>query len=247
MADSFCRLSTGISFAGRALYTDFDEAAITLCRPVILNGISELASRPDLLDRAIVVRLPSIQPENRKTEKEFWEEFEAARPSILGALCDATSAALANWEAVELTSTPRMADFVRWAAAAAPSFGLSADDILGAYERNRKASVSDILASDILVHVLLTEIERSGDFEGTATKLFITLNERAVDLDVHRSYGFPKAPNKLSGDLRRLAPALRELGIEIDWGREGPSGQRVIRIRRNGPDTPVPSLDPSPS
>ena len=120
-----------------------------------------------------MVRLPSIQPENRKTEKEFWEEFEAARPSILGALCDATSAALANWEAVELTSTPRMADFVRWVAAAAPSFGLSTDDILGAYERNRQAGVSDMLASDIVAHVLLMEIGKKREIEGTPTELFM--------------------------------------------------------------------------
>ena len=71
------------------------------------------------------------------------------------------------------------------------------------------------------------------------------LKERARALELDKSYGFPKAPNALSGALRRLEPALRDLGITVERGREGPDGQRMIRIRRKEDDTDVSSSDPT--
>ena len=87
-------------------------------KPVILNGITDVATRPDLLDRALVVMLPSIPEEERKPEAELWREFEEARPAILGALFDAISGALGSVGDVWLEGMPRMADFAVWATAA---------------------------------------------------------------------------------------------------------------------------------
>jgi hypothetical protein len=55
-------------------------------RPIILNGIEEIATRSDLLDRCIVLELPVIAKEKRRPEADFWREFEQVRPGILGAL-----------------------------------------------------------------------------------------------------------------------------------------------------------------
>jgi len=46
-----------------------------------------------------------------------------ARPRILGALCDAVSAALRNVDKMRIERSPRMADFVKWIAAAEPGLG----------------------------------------------------------------------------------------------------------------------------
>jgi hypothetical protein len=45
LSDAICRLATGGGFATRALYTDSDEVLFDAQRPVILNGIEELATR----------------------------------------------------------------------------------------------------------------------------------------------------------------------------------------------------------
>ena len=43
-SDGLCRLSTGGGFSTRALYTDGEEMIFEAKRPIILNGIEELAT-----------------------------------------------------------------------------------------------------------------------------------------------------------------------------------------------------------
>src|SRR4051812_24280802 len=81
----------GGSFAVRQLYTDRDEVLFQAARPIILNGIEDVITRPDLADRAIFLTLPHFQEERRRPEKEIWRAFESAQPHILGALLDAAS------------------------------------------------------------------------------------------------------------------------------------------------------------
>src|SRR5262249_18831070 len=94
MSDALCRLATGGGFAQRTKYSDDDETIFRATRPIVLNGIDDIAERPDLLDRAIVLNLPRITTDQRRTEQEFWGLFAAAAPKILGALLDAVSGGL---------------------------------------------------------------------------------------------------------------------------------------------------------
>jgi hypothetical protein len=71
--------------------------------------------------------LPPIAEDRRRPASEFWREFEAARPRILGALLDAVSQALRRAPGVRLPRLPRMADFAIWVTAAAPALGWSGD------------------------------------------------------------------------------------------------------------------------
>ena len=77
ISDTLCRLATGGGFAARQLYTDQDEVLFDACRPVILNGIENIVSRPDLADREVFLTLEPIAEEKRRTEAELWSEFEA--------------------------------------------------------------------------------------------------------------------------------------------------------------------------
>jgi len=103
MSDAFCRLATGGGLGTRTLYTNADEAIFQATRAVILNGIEEVVTRGDLLDRSVVLHLPTLSPTHRREEHQVWSEFENARPRILGALLDAVSAALRNLDTVTLT------------------------------------------------------------------------------------------------------------------------------------------------
>jgi hypothetical protein len=91
LSDALCRLSSGGSFAVRQLYTDDEEVLFQAARPILLNGIEDVISRPDLADRAIFLTLPPIGEAQRRSEAELWREFEIARPRILGALLDAAA------------------------------------------------------------------------------------------------------------------------------------------------------------
>jgi hypothetical protein len=50
-SDALCRLASGGSFAVRRLYTDQDEVLFQAARPIVLNGIEDVITRPDLADR----------------------------------------------------------------------------------------------------------------------------------------------------------------------------------------------------
>src|SRR3546814_1130395 len=94
LADGLARIATGSGYAARELHTNMDEVVFEGQRPVILNGIPDLGGRADLGDRALTVHLPPIPDDQRRTERESWTTFNQHRPSLLGALLDAASAAL---------------------------------------------------------------------------------------------------------------------------------------------------------
>ena len=83
LSDALCRLASGGSFALRQLYTDAEEVLFQAARPVLLNGIEDVVSRPDLGDRAIFLTLTPIGEAQRRSEAELWHEFEIEQPRIL--------------------------------------------------------------------------------------------------------------------------------------------------------------------
>src|SRR5262249_25958941 len=89
LADALCRLSTGGGFSTRQLFTDGDEVLFGSSRPIVLNGIEDIITRPDLADRSVVLTLAPIADDKRKLETKLWAEFELKRARILGALLTA--------------------------------------------------------------------------------------------------------------------------------------------------------------
>ena len=148
LSDAFCRLSTGGGISNRALYTNDKEFILDAMRPVILNGIDSLTERSDLADRSLIFNLPQIPDDARRPEKEFWADFEQARPRILGALLDAVSMGLRNQSSVNLPILPRMADFAIWVVACEPSLPWPPGSFMEAYLENRAEAVELSLEAD---------------------------------------------------------------------------------------------------
>ena len=123
LSDGLCRIATGSGFATRKLHTDREEEVFSASRPIILNGIASLSDRADLADRAVVLHLPTIGEDARQNEDQFWSEFDAALPEILGSLLDAVVAGLKHLPTTRLERSPRMADFARWCTACEPGLG----------------------------------------------------------------------------------------------------------------------------
>ena len=140
LSDNLSMLATGGGFSVRKLFTNREEEIFQAQRPIILNGITQVATRGDLLDRAVVTTLPPIAERIRKDEETFWREFEQARPRILGALLDAVSCGLQRLPDVQLERKPRMADFAKWGAAVEPACPWPEGTFLEAYVRNRQGA-----------------------------------------------------------------------------------------------------------
>lgn len=227
LSDAFCRLATGGGYATRQLYTDQEQMIIDVQRPIVINGIEELVTRSDLLDRTLLIQLPRITSSQRRAEAELWAEFHTAQPRILGALLDTVAAALANLNNTHLDELPRMADFALWVSAAEPALGWEPGTFLDACTSNRQRADQIALDASAIGRCLLHAANTG--FDGSATELLDELRALATDEEL-KLIGWPKTAQKLSGQINRLAPNLRALGHQLDVGRTN-EGSR-IRITR---------------
>lgn len=243
LSDALCRLSTGGGFATRQLYTNDEEVVLDALRPVLLTGIEEVVTRGDLQDRSLVLTLAPIAERERRPESAIEAHFRCLRPRVLGALLDAVACAIRHRPDTTLPRLPRLADFALWVTAAEPALGWEAGTFIETYERNRARGVETVLDADPLARYLRALADEG--WRGTATDLLAALTERA-DEGVTRARNWPKAANKLSGRVRRLAPALRAVGVAVEEYRQGGTGERLITIERVAHQPSLPSL-PSPT
>jgi len=224
LSDALCRLASGGSFAD----TDDEEVLFEAARPILLNGIEEVISRPDLGDRAIFLTLAPIGEVQRRPESELWREFEVACPHILGALLDAVVHGLHTLGRVRLDRLPRMADFALWAAACETALW-PAGTFTRAYAANRRAAIEGMIEADpVAAWVRGLMAERSA-WTGSAADLLQAANFAGDEL-WKRSAGWPKTPRALAGRVRRAQTFLRTLGIEVTFSREGRAGTRMISV-----------------
>ncbi len=250
ISDTLCRLATGGGFAVRQLYSDQDEVLFDAARPVILNGIEDIVTRPDLADRAMFLTLEPIREERRRPEQELWAAFEAERPRILGALLDAAAKGLAMLPQTRLDKLPRMADFALWATACEAALW-PAGTFWSAYCGNRDEAVEGVIEADPIAGAVRALMATRTEWTGTASELLGALAELAGDR-IAKSKTWPESPRALAGRLRRAATFLRKVGIEISYGREGRARTRIIRITTGPSPTPEtrgagPSTSSTPS
>jgi len=239
LSDGLCRLSTGGGFGTRSLYTNDEEIIFEAKRPAILNSIEELATRGDLLSRSLILYLPRVRDEKRRTESEFWTAFEIARPRLLGALLDAATAALRNAGSVKLQCLPRMADFAAWVHAAEMSLPWKSGTFLRVYAENGKT------ANDLPLETPVADAMRKLilPWNGTATQLLADLEEHASER-TRKLKSWPTSGRLLSNELRRLAPNLRPARIHIEFDRgKNRARSRMIYITSESEGNPssVPS------
>jgi hypothetical protein len=235
LSDAFCRLATGASFGLRQLYTDADEVLFQAARPILLNSIEDVISRPDLADRAILLTLSPIGDCRRRSERQIWRDFELARPRLLGALLDAAALGLRKLGNLQLKQLPRMADFALWAAACETAFW-PAGTFARAYQANRRAAIEDLIDVDPLAARIRQIMANCSTWTGNASDL-LRAGADLSDPGLPRGApAWPKNPRALAGRLRRAQPFLRALGIQIAFSREGRAGTRVIRIYTRAED-----------
>jgi hypothetical protein len=205
-------------------------------RPAILNGISDVATRDDLVQRSLIVQLPTIERGSYRPEREIHAELRSARPKILGALLDAAAPGLMEVPFVELDAVPRMADFAKWATATEAALGAQAGEFMDAYGVSESEGARQALEAEVLsdpIYILAENNSKNGGWSGTATEMLRQL-VGLVDEDVTRSREWPKAPNALSRRLRRLAALYREVGtVHIEELQRGAgSGVKKWRIAK---------------
>lgn len=225
LSDALCRMSTGGGFATRQLYEDDAEVVFDVMRPVMINGIDEVSTRSDLLDRMVTITLPSIADNRRRKEAEINTEFDRRRPCILGAILNGFSAGLRNVSSVKVDALPRMADFALLGAAAEPALGLPPGSFLAAYRANRQGVHDVALDASPIVPALLSVMEGQGSWSGVSRQLLQHLeSDDNSDQRQRRSRSWPQNARQLTSMLKRIVPNLRAKGLSVSFGRHGHEG-----------------------
>jgi len=225
LSDAFCRVLTGGGVGFRELYTDAEEFLIDVQNPIMINGITEVASRSDLLDRAVMITLPAIPEEKRRSEAEVHVEFERRRPRIMGAFLTALAEGLAKLPSIRVDCLPRMADYALLGVAAEQALGLRDGQFLLAYRNNRRNSHDLVLEATPVVPALLSLMAGIPNWSGVSRSLLEELNLDAVSTEEQRRQkAWPKDARVLTAALKRVAPDLRANGLNVSFGdrtREG--------------------------
>jgi hypothetical protein len=227
LSDALCRICTGTGFATRRHYTGDEQQIFQVQRPIILNGIDDIATRGDLLDRSIVLNLPSIPPEKRQDERRFWGAFQTDRPQILAAIFDTLAKGLAA-DRPHLNELPRMADFAEWIVRC--EGGLS---ILQAYSKNKDNAIQAGLDGDYLAIAIRKILNERARYKGSATQLCEKI--RYVSTDTNEKY-LPTTQT-LKSRLTRIGPPLREIGISWHYQRTGGSRSYILEKAESDAET----------
>jgi len=212
-SDWLCRISTGGAFATRKLYSNKTESVMEACRPVIMNGIEDIASRADLISRSIQLTLSPISTDTAKSVNEIKSQFERDQPEILGFLLDCVADGLNGKDTVKLNQTPRMADFAQFVTSAERRLGLTDGYITKTLIERQLTEDQDSVAMDPIAAQLAVFLMRQPDqkWKGTMTKLL-----SAITPD-KRPRNWPDTARYLSQRLRQMKTQLEDAGIFVDW------------------------------
>lgn len=235
MSDLLCMISTGTGAqGGRKLYTDFEESASRVCRPVAFNGIPDVLERGDLVDRVVRIELETIPAHKRKDDPTYWALAEKYRPKLLGGLFNAVLHALRNYDSVKLPVKPRMGTFAVWVTAAEEALGFEKGEFLDVYMAQRSYSEQVTLSFDGTAMALSRLMEKADHWTGTYAELLEQLRFYVL-VGEH----LPSSARGLAAQIRRLSPLLKNVGIEVKENGRGTSAKALSRFTIDVTKAPI--------
>lgn len=232
-SDTLCRAITGGAIQLRKLFTDSEDCIYSFLRCITLNGINNVANRPDLLDRSILMELKRIPEEERRELKELQRDFEESLPGILGGILDTLSKAMAIYPTVKLDRLPRMADFARWGYAIGEALGGKGQEFLSEYTANIESQNVEVLNSDVVATLMVAFMQDRAEWYGRVSDLFIELSAIAPAYGISPlSRDFPSQPNVLSRRLNSIRSNLEIAGISFE-SRPKTTGTFISVVNNN--------------
>jgi hypothetical protein len=217
VSDQFCRAVTGDGIERRKLYTDSDSVLFSFRRAILINGLSVPTTRPDFLDRSIV--LDFQRPDQFKALKELDDEFNAARGRLLGAMLEVLAKTLECLPSVSTNSEFRMADFARFGRAVAVALGQEPKRFDAAYRSNIRRVRQEMLEENNLARILrevATSYTKERPWIGRVSDLLVFLNAQAKRLNLPKTESkLTKSEPLLSTQLSELASVIKDEGIVI--------------------------------
>jgi hypothetical protein len=228
ISDQFCRASTGGGSSKRRLYTDDDDKIYNFKRCVGFNGVNLAATKSDLLDRGLIIKVERIDDKFKRLRQHIWREFEDMRPQLLGYILDLLVKFLAirQTTSIKFEKLPRMADFAECAELISRCMGNPDGLFMDAYYENIELQTEEILETSVVASALLKFMYSKEEWNGTATDLLEQLDQIVGEKTSKNKY-WPKTASVLSRRINEVKTNLREVGIFIKEGQQDP----VTRVK----------------
>jgi hypothetical protein len=129
----------------------------------------------------------------------------------------------------EKRAVPRMADFAVFGEAVARALGEEPGRFLDVLLATRSGADQDALQGSAVARTFYEWVQTHRTFTGTSTTLLGELNA-AADAEDRKQKNWPKNAQALGGQLRKIAPALRRLGVDIRHDTVGHAKTRTVFI-----------------
>lgn len=233
VSDALCTLVSGTGFVARKLYTNLGRVALTVKRPVLLNGIDNVARRNDFASRTLFVQFAKIPKGSRLNDLYVAAQVEKNLDKWRGICYNVVS----EVKKVDRTSLARpdfrLADYSGWTLALGEVMGWKQSDIMASLEENEAELLSSIRESDLVAVYLEAFMERRVEWEGSSRELYETL-VAIVPPDVKKSKDWPDTLNGFGMRLNRAAPTLESAGIFVT--KERTYKGTVLRIVKRSED-----------
>lgn len=234
LSDIFCIVATHGYYSKKKLYSNNEEYAIKLNARVSFSGITNLSSKPDLIDRMVCLKLNRIDSSKRRTEEEILKEFQTDLPYILDRIFRILSKAIPIYRELKLERLPRMADFAKWGYAIAEAMGYGGERFLKIYEKNQNELLENMISEDVLITVLIEAMKKHNYFKGTVTELLVSLTNMAEKMEIDTRVGWARDASSLSRKLYENQSVLSMFGIRINRGKS--NGERYIELTMEAGD-----------
>lgn len=248
-SDLLCSAVTGASSITRTLFTNNEVSIVTFQNALLINGITISNFKPDFYDRSILFEMERLQGEYKLTQ-EFIDNFKSDLPRILGEIFNTLEKAIKLHKNLPVSGNYRMADYAHWGRAISKVLFDNENVFLNAYNENRQAVSQYVLDENPVASVLESKLKTFFDnkiegfscskltygkiYEDTPTNLLRELENETQKPNLTyalRSPNWPKTPQELSLQLKRLKEDFVDLGYLIDIGNKK-NGKRYITITK---------------
>ena len=219
ISDALCQVTSGTGFRKRRLYSDLDLVLVGGYRTVIITGVHNAVTEPDLAERNLTMNLSHVAARQRRSEARLWKDFEQARPAIFGALLDIVVHGLKQRPHTHVPDLPRLADFALWGAAIEGAFA-PAGSFLAAFGASQTTATDAVIEVSPVAAAIAAFMEDRDNWDGTTTQLWRELQMRDhAEARPTETKGWPKDPVAFGIVLAKTIPTLRKISVEVTKDR----------------------------
>ncbi len=215
--DFLCKVTTGSGKTKRELYTDGNVKLMKAFSPVIINGISDFVTRPDLRSRTVHVNALEFGQNGQKriSEIELDAQWNMVKPCIFGAFVNLFSKTLAQIELIKdsVSYDERQNDFLVLLEAVGRVLNIGyslADNFLIRSQDSKLDALLDNPISATIIDLWHAR-EKRGEFVIDNEELFAIVKERYKD--------YPEIKNmshyKMRSELKRIESLIKSQGYVI--------------------------------